>query len=90
MYLLKFLFIITFFFGIFNNCYASQNDYFNKILIEDFKLISKSSSKTIEPVIDRLLSTKSPKIEQFLKLWKNKKLYFIKKNNVITTIKKKS
>ena len=90
MYLLKFLFIITFFFGIFNNCYASQNDYFNKILIEDFKLISKSSSKTIEPVIDRLLSTKSPKIEQFLKLWKNKKLYFIKKNNVITTIKQKS
>ncbi len=90
MYLLKFLFIITFFFGTFNNCYASQNDYFNKILIEDFKLISKSSSKTIEPVIDRLLSIKSPKIEQFLKLWKNKKLYFIKKNNVITTINQES
>ena len=90
MYLLKFLFIITFFFETFNNCYASQNDYFNKILIEDFKLISKSSSKTIEPVIDRLLSIKSPKIEQFLKLWKNKKLYFIKKNNVITTINQES
>jgi urea transport system permease protein len=90
MHSLKILFIITFFFGTFNNCYASQNDYFNKILIEDFKLISKSSSKTIEPVIDRLLSTKSPKIEQFLKLWKNKKLYFIKKNNVITIIKQKS
>ena len=79
MYLFKFIFIITLFFGAINNGYASQTDSIDNILINDFKLISKSSSKTIIPVINRILSTKSPKIELFFNLWKDKDLYFLKK-----------
>ena len=90
MYLFKFIFIITLFFGAINNGYASQTDPIDNILINDFKLISKSSSKTIIPVINKILSTKSPKTELFLNLWKDKDLYFLKKNNVIVTINQKT
>ena len=90
MYLFKFIFMITLFFGAINNGYASQTDPIDNILINDFKLISKSSSKTIIPVINKILSTKSPKTELFLNLWKDKDLYFLKKNNVIVTINQKT
>tara|TARA_B110000037_G_scaffold46284_2_gene56639 strand:+ start:51 stop:2069 length:2019 start_codon:yes stop_codon:yes gene_type:complete len=90
MYLFKFIFIIILFFGAINNGYASQTDPIDNILINDFKLISKSSSKTIIPVINKILSTKSPKTELFLNLWKDKDLYFLKKNNVIVTINQKT
>ena len=72
-----------------NSLYASQNLKFENELIENFKLITKSSSKTIDPVIKKLLNTNSPLVVDFLKKWKNKKLYFIKKTNLIVTLKEK-
>ena len=72
-----------------NSLYASQNLKFENELIENFKLITNSSSKTIDPVIKKLLNTNSPLVFDFLKKWKNKKLYFIKKTNLIVTLKEK-
>ena len=72
-----------------NSLYASQNLKFENELIENFKLITNSSSKTIDPVIKKLLNTNSPLVVDFLKKWKNKKLYFIKKTNLIVTLKEK-
>ncbi|MDC0456929.1 urea ABC transporter permease subunit UrtB [Alphaproteobacteria bacterium] len=72
-----------------NSLYASQNLKFENVLLENFKLITKSSSKTINPVIKKLLNTNSPLVVDFLKKWKNKKLYFIKKTNLIVTLKEK-
>ena len=72
-----------------NSLYASQNLKFKNVLLENFELITKSSSKTIDPVIKKLLNTNSPLVFDFLKKWKNKKLYFIKKTNLIVTLKEK-
>ena len=68
---------------------SSQAKELEKVLSENFKLIIKSSSKTIEPVIDKLLKTESPKLEEFLQIWKEKKLYFVKKTKKIVIIKQK-
>ena len=68
---------------------SSQAKELEKVLSENFKLIIKSSSKTIEPVIDKLLKTESPKLQEFLQIWKEKKLYFVKKTKKIVIIKQK-
>ena len=70
-----------------SSLYASQNVKFENVLSENFKLITKSSSKTIDPVIKKLLNTNDPIVGDFLKKWKNKKLYFIKKTNSIVSLK---
>jgi len=70
-----------------SSLYASQNLKFENVLSENFKLITKSSSKTIDPVIKKLLNTNAPIVDDFLKKWKNKKLYFIKKTNSIVSLK---
>ena len=70
-----------------SSLYASQNLKFENVLSENFKLITKSSSKTIDPVIKKLLNTNAPIVGDFLKKWKNKKLYFIKKTNLIVSLK---
>ena len=70
-----------------SSLYASQNVKFEKVLSQNFKLITKSSSKTIDPVIKKLLNTNAPIVGDFLKKWKNKKLYFIKKTNSIVSLK---
>ena len=70
-----------------SSLYASQNVKFENVLSENFKLITKSSSKTIDPVIKKLLNTNDPIVGDFLKKWKNKKLYFIKNTNSIVSLK---
>ena len=70
-----------------SSLYASQNVKFEKVLSQNFKLITKSSSKTIDPVIKKLLNTNDPIVGDFLKKWKNKKLYFIKNTSSIVSLK---
>ena len=70
-----------------SSLYASQNLKFENVLSENFKLITKSSSKTIDPVIKKLLNTNAPIVGDFLKKWKNKKLYFIKNTSSIASLK---
>ena len=70
-----------------SSLYASQNVKFENVLSENFKLITKSSSKTIDPVIKKLLNTNAPIVGDFLKKWKNKKLYFIKNTSSIASLK---
>jgi urea transport system permease protein len=70
--------------------HASESNNLEKVLNNNFKLIIKSSSRTIEPVIEDLLSTKSPNLEEFLKSWKNKELYYVKKSKLIAILKQKN
>ena len=60
-----------------NPLHASESNNLEKVLNNNFKLIIKSSSRTVEPVIEDLLNTKSTNLEEFLKSWKNKKLYYV-------------
>lgn len=70
--------------------HASESNNLEKVLNNNFKLIIKSSSRTIDPVIEDLLSTKSPNLEEFLKSWKNKELYYVKKSKLIAILKQKN
>ena len=72
-----------------NSALSSESD-FEKVLTDNFKLITKSSSKTVEPVIEKLLSSNFSKVEEFLKFWKSKKLIFTKKTKIIATLKQKN
>ena len=72
---LKLIFQLFFVLIFSNPLYAAESNNLEKVLNNNFKLIIKSSSRTIEPVIEDLLSTKSPNLEEFLKSWKNKELY---------------
>ena len=74
----------------FSNSALSSELEFEKILTDNFKLITKSSSKTIDPVIEKLLKSNFSKVEDFLSLWKNKKLLFTKKTKIIATLKQKN
>ena len=73
-----------------NPLHASEFNNLEKVLNNNFKLIVKSSSRTIEPVIEDLLNTKSTNLEEFLKSWKNKKLYYVKKSKLIAILKQKN
>ena len=73
---LKLIFLLFFVLIFSNALHASESNNLEKVLNNNFKLIIKSSSRTIEPVIEDLLSTKSPNLEEFLKSWKNKELYY--------------
>ena len=67
---LKLIFLLFFVLVFSNPLHASESNNLEKVLNNNFKLIIKSSSRTIEPVIEDLLSTKSPNLEEFLKSWK--------------------
>ncbi|MDC6452866.1 urea ABC transporter permease subunit UrtB [Alphaproteobacteria bacterium] len=73
-----------------NILYASENKSLKEILFKNYNLIIKSSSKTIDPVISELLTNKPQNLESFLKIWKDKNLYFIKKSKQFVTVKKKN
>jgi urea transport system permease protein len=87
---LKLIFLLFFVLIFSNALYASESNNLEKVLNNNFKLIIKSSSRTIEPVIEDLLSTKSPNLEEFLKSWKNKELYYVKKSKLIAILKQKN
>ncbi len=87
---LKLIFQLFFVLIFSNPLYASESNNLEKVLNNNFKLIIKSSSRTIEPVIEDLLSTKSPNLEEFLKSWRNKELYYVKKSKLIAILKQKN
>ena len=87
---LKLIFLLFFVLVFSNPLHASESNNLEKVLNNNFKLIIKSSSRTIEPVIEDLLSTKSPNLEEFLKSWKNKELYYVKKSKLIAILKQKN
>lgn len=89
-YLTKILLILFVFLMNNNILYASENKSLKEILFKNFNLIIKSSSKTIDPVITELLTNKPQNLESFLKIWKDKNLYFIKKSKQFVTVKKKN
>ena len=57
----------------------AANSSLEGILADNAKLIIKSSSKTVEPVLEQFTRNGGPGVEQFLNNWQAKKLYIIKK-----------
>ena len=58
---------------------AIANASFEELLQTNAKLISKSSSKTVGPVLEQLQQYGGIEAETFLTNWQAKRLYFIKK-----------
>ena len=63
-------------------CLAPEtaNSSLEEILADNGKLIIKSSSKTVEPVLEQFTRNGGTGVEQFLNNWQAKKLYFIKES----------
>ena len=58
----------------------AANSSLEGILADNAKLIIKSSSKTVEPVLEQFTRNGGTGVEQFLNNWQAKKLYFIKEH----------
>ena len=61
---------------------------FAEILTNDFSLISKSSAKTVRPVIEKLEMLNSPAAIEFLDKWQTKKLWFLKQEKEFVYVEK--
>ncbi len=59
---------------------ASVQD-FQKVLEDNFKLIQRSSVKTIEPVLEAIQSSGFEGSTEFLSAWQEKRLWYLKANN---------
>lgn len=81
------LFIISLFSML---CYVppvkAQN--FEDLLAKDAPLIQKSSSKTVGPVLSRIVDFGGPVAKRFLATWQAKALYFVKGNGKFAYIEK--
>ena len=59
---------------------------FREILQKNAKLIQKSSSKTVEPVLAEIQVHGTKLASDFLLSWKNKDLFFIKKSSTFVYV----
>ena len=59
---------------------------FKEILQKNAKLIQKSSSKTVEPVLAEIQVHGTKLASDFLLSWKNKDLFFIKKSSTFVYV----
>ena len=57
-----------------------SSDNFESFLAQKAKLIQKSSSKTVDPVLQEIQDIGGEIAAEFLQNWKDKKLYYIKSN----------
>ena len=62
---------------------ASASTNFENLLTRNATLIQKSSSKTIDPVLDEIRAHGGEEAVRFLELWKNKKLFIRKETQEI-------
>ena len=71
----------------------ASTEKFTEILERDFKLIQRSSVKTVGPVLNDIQSSGFEKAADFLSKWENKSLWFRKEDNqffYVTTEDKKT
>ena len=57
-----------------------SSDNFESFLAQKAKLIQKSSSKTVDPVLQEIQDIGGEIAAEFLQNWKDKKLYYIRSN----------
>lgn len=56
----------------------TKGEQFRQVIEQDFKLIQKSSVKTIRPVLERIQNTEFEGASSFLQKWQDKQLWFHK------------
>ena len=67
---------------------VSANDL-RAVIQDNFRLISKSSSKTVGAVLKKKINNiGTPESIYFLEQWQNKKLYYIKQTKILTYVQK--
>ena len=71
-----FLFLLFLFSALTPSAFASPD--FETLLEQNAKLIQKSSSKTIDPVLADMQAIGGPVAAEFMQNWKDKKLFYVK------------
>ncbi|MDC3178400.1 urea ABC transporter permease subunit UrtB [Pelagibacteraceae bacterium] len=66
-----------------------SNTTIQEFINSNYKLISKSSSKTVDPVLNDIKIYNQDDVKKFLILWKSKELSIIKDSNIIVYTEKK-
>ena len=85
---IKFFILIPFLL-VFNFSVLAHHNEFDSFINNNAELIIKSSSKTVDTVLNNIQKFESPLVSNFLELWKLKNLYFIKETRKIIYIKEK-
>ena len=68
---------------------VQSNTTIQEFINSNYKLISKSSSKTVDPVLNDIKIFNQDDVKKFLILWKSKELSIIKDSNLIVYTEKK-
>ncbi len=87
MYRFPILFILAFWLGLSAVHAQEPVERFQAALENNFKLISRSSVKTIGPVLDELEASGFDKTAEFLGKWQSKDLWFHKKDKLFFYVK---
>ncbi len=67
---------------------AYSNDTIQEFIQNNYKLIAKSSSKTVDPILNDIKIYSQDDVKKFLILWKSKELSIIKDSNLIVYTEK--
>lgn len=65
---------------------AQEADAFRKVLTENYKLIQRSSTKTVSPVLEAIQNTNFQGAAEFLAKWQEKELWFRKSDNAFVYV----
>lgn len=66
---------------------AQEADAFRQTLTDNYKLIQRSSTKTVTPVLEAIQNTNFPGAAEFLAKWQGKELWFRKSDNAFVYVK---
>ena len=83
---MKYFFLILFTISGINPTFSDER--LRSFINENSQYIIKSSSKTVDNILKKVDDFNEEAVAQFLTLWKNKKLYYIKKSKNIVLAKK--
>ena len=83
---MKYIFLILFTISGINPTFSDER--LRSFINENSQYIIKSSSKTVDNILKKVDDFNEEAVAQFLTLWKNKKLYYIKKSKYIVLAKK--
>ena len=83
---MKYIFLIIFTLLGINSSFSDEK--LRIFIDENSKYVIKSSSKTVDVILKKIDDFNEEKVTQFLILWKNKELYYIKKSKKIVLAKK--
>ena len=83
---MKYIFLILFTISGINPTFSDER--LRSFINENSQYIIKSSSKTVDNILKKVDDFNEEAVAQFLTLWKNKKLYYIKKSKNIVLAKK--